>query len=30
MDIEPLIERDVTILCPMCGVQFHPKLTNIC
>ena len=30
MDIEPMQEREVTILCPMCGIQFQPKLTNVC
>lgn len=23
-------EHETTILCPMCGIQFQPKLTNVC
>ncbi len=28
MEIEP--KREVTILCPMCGIQFSPTIGNIC
>lgn len=28
MEIEE--KRDVTILCPMCGIQFLPSIGNIC
>ena len=30
MDIEVPQELSTTILCPMCGIQFQPKLSNIC
>jgi NMD protein affecting ribosome stability and mRNA decay len=25
-----IAEHEATILCPMCGIQFQPKLSNVC